>query len=50
VKSVPHLRDLSPAKFEADYAYSGAPVIVSDAMQNWTATKVDIALSNEITF
>ncbi|ALC46289.1 CG14331, partial [Drosophila busckii] len=38
IKTVPRLRDLSAAKFEAEYAYSGAPVIVSDAMKNWTAT------------
>ncbi|KAL7730560.1 hypothetical protein ACLKA6_000555 [Drosophila palustris] len=38
IKSIPHLSDLSPAKFEADFAYSGVPIIVRDAMQNWTAT------------
>ncbi|XP_064549849.1 uncharacterized protein LOC135436235 [Drosophila montana] len=38
INSVPRLTNLSPASFEERYAYSGAPVIVSDAMQNWTAT------------
>ncbi|EDV91532.1 GH17492 [Drosophila grimshawi] len=38
IESVPRLSDLSAATFETEYAYTGAPVIVSDAMQNWTAT------------
>jgi histone arginine demethylase JMJD6 len=31
------LANILPDEFEAKYAYSGTPVIVVDAMQNWTA-------------
>ncbi|XP_001358328.3 uncharacterized protein [Drosophila pseudoobscura] len=37
IKNVPRLQEISPNEFERKYAYSGAPVIVSDATQNWTA-------------
>ena len=31
------LQSVSPAEFEEKYAYKGGPVIVTDAMTNWTA-------------
>lgn len=40
VKNVPRLQNLSPQEFETKYAYNAAPVIVSDATQNWTAVRV----------
>lgn len=40
IESVPYLADYSATEFEASYAYSGAPVVITDAIQNWTATKV----------
>lgn len=40
VKEIPIVTNLSPEDFERRFAYSGAPVIVKDATQNWTATEV----------
>ncbi|XP_017015576.2 uncharacterized protein [Drosophila takahashii] len=37
IKSVPRLENVSPQEFEKNFAYSAAPVIVSDATKNWTA-------------
>ncbi|KAF4530602.1 hypothetical protein B566_EDAN006808 [Ephemera danica] len=34
---VERLADVSPELFEERYAYNGRPVIVTDAMRNWTA-------------
>ena len=34
------VKKLSPEEFEEKYAYSGQPVVIIDAMQNWTATRV----------
>ncbi|KAI1303661.1 hypothetical protein HDE_02249 [Halotydeus destructor] len=35
--SIPRRSNLCPEEFEAKYAYSGLPVIVSDGAANWTA-------------
>ncbi|XP_017105256.2 uncharacterized protein [Drosophila bipectinata] len=40
IKNVPRLQNLSPQEFERKYAYNAAPVIVSDATQNWTAVRL----------
>ncbi|XP_068157322.1 uncharacterized protein [Drosophila tropicalis] len=37
IRNVPRLTGISQREFETKYAYTGAPVIVSDATQNWTA-------------
>ncbi|XP_023223354.1 uncharacterized protein LOC111624676 [Centruroides sculpturatus] len=37
---VPRISDVSPILFEKMYAYSGTPVIVTDATENWTAMEV----------
>ena len=36
VKEIPHLSKITREEF-SKYAYTGLPVIVSDALQNWTA-------------
>ncbi|XP_017023699.1 bifunctional arginine demethylase and lysyl-hydroxylase psr-1 [Drosophila kikkawai] len=40
IKNVPRLQNISPQEFEQKFAYSAAPVIVSDATQNWTAVSL----------
>ncbi|XP_020812913.1 uncharacterized protein LOC110187784 [Drosophila serrata] len=40
IKHVPRLQNISPQEFEQKFAYSAAPVIVSDATQNWTAVSL----------
>ncbi|XP_049537571.1 uncharacterized protein LOC125952254 [Anopheles darlingi] len=37
VRTVPRLARVNPDDFAADYAYTGWPVIVTDATANWTA-------------
>ncbi len=37
VKDVDRVRDITPEQFEAKYAYSGVPVVITDGMKNWTA-------------
>ena len=39
VTQVDRVSDLSPEQFSLDYAYSGRPVVVTDATGNWTATE-----------
>ena len=39
VTSVDKVSQISPEEFEKKYAYSGHPVVVTDATQNWTAIK-----------
>ncbi|XP_060648406.1 uncharacterized protein LOC132786042 [Drosophila nasuta] len=38
IKSIPYVSKLSPSEFKSYYGYSGAPIVVSDALQNWTAS------------
>lgn len=40
VKEALRLQNVSPDEFEDSYAYSGGPVIVTDATSNWTALEV----------
>ena len=40
IDSVPRLSNLHPDEFEAEFAYSGRPVVVTDATTNWTALEV----------
>ncbi|KAI5699940.1 hypothetical protein M8J75_011431 [Diaphorina citri] len=40
VDSVPKVSNISPDEFENNYAYDGVPVVITDAMKNWTAQKV----------
>ncbi|KAL1455097.1 hypothetical protein WDU94_009216 [Cyamophila willieti] len=40
VDTVKKLSNLSPQEFEEEYAYSGVPVVITDAMTNWTVQKV----------
>ncbi|XP_011877774.1 PREDICTED: uncharacterized protein LOC105567481 isoform X2 [Vollenhovia emeryi] len=40
VQQVDKLTAVDPTIFEQRYAYSGKPVVISDAMANWTAPKV----------
>ncbi|KAL6260275.1 hypothetical protein P5V15_007807 [Pogonomyrmex californicus] len=40
VQQVDKLSAVDPTSFEQRYAYSGKPVVISDAMVNWTAPKV----------
>lgn len=40
VTQIDRVSDLSPEQFEQKYAYSGRPVIVTDATSNWTASDV----------
>ncbi|XP_024889016.1 uncharacterized protein LOC112465619 [Temnothorax curvispinosus] len=40
VQQVDKLSAVDPTIFEQRYAYSGKPVVISDAMANWTAPKV----------
>lgn len=40
VQQVDKLIAVDPTIFEQRYAYSGKPVVISDAMANWTASKV----------
>ncbi len=37
VKDVERVQDITPEQFEAKYAYSGVPVVITDGMKNWTA-------------
>ena len=39
LSEVPRISKITPHEFEMKYAYSGTPVIIQDAIQNWTATK-----------
>ncbi|XP_055551082.1 uncharacterized protein LOC129733321 [Wyeomyia smithii] len=39
VRNVPRIANVDPDEFEQKYAYSGGPVIVTDATANWTATE-----------
>ena len=39
ISQVEKVSSISPEEFEAKYAYSGTPVVIVDAMANWTATK-----------
>lgn len=40
VSQVNRISNISPEEFEKYYAYSGKPVVVSDATTNWTALDV----------
>lgn len=40
VKEAPRLQNVSPDEFEDTYAYSGGPVVITDATSNWTALEV----------
>ncbi|XP_046832779.1 uncharacterized protein LOC124430367 isoform X1 [Vespa crabro] len=40
VQNVEKISNVDPVHFEERYAYSGRPVIIMDAMTNWTATKI----------
>ncbi|CAK9799342.1 hypothetical protein ANTQUA_LOCUS1995 [Anthophora quadrimaculata] len=40
VQQVDRISNVDPAAFEERYAYSGRPVVITDATINWTATKV----------
>lgn len=40
VSEVRRIASTTPEEFEELYAYSGVPVIVTDATQNWTAMQV----------
>ncbi|CAL8070830.1 unnamed protein product [Orchesella dallaii] len=37
INSVDRVNEISPLEFERLYAYTGRPVIITDAMSNWTA-------------
>ena len=39
VKSVDRVEKLSQTVFEANYAYTGLPVVITDGAKNWTATE-----------
>lgn len=39
ITKVKKVSKLSPEEFEARYAYSGTPVVITDAMDDWTAPK-----------
>ncbi|XP_058446636.1 uncharacterized protein LOC131427454 [Malaya genurostris] len=39
IRNVPRIANVDPDEFERKYAYSGGPVIVTDATVNWTATE-----------
>lgn len=45
ITSIPRLSNLLPEEFEAEFAYSGRPVIISDATTNWTALEVFLLCS-----
>lgn len=40
VQRIPYIDNISPTEFERNFAYNGQPVIVTDAMSNWTAPNV----------
>ncbi|XP_016970595.1 uncharacterized protein LOC108038328 [Drosophila rhopaloa] len=40
IVKVPRLENINPQEFEKNFAYSAAPVIVSDATKNWTAVSL----------
>lgn len=40
VNKVVRISNISPKEFEEKFAYTGVPVIVTDATQNWTALEV----------
>ncbi|XP_063218652.1 uncharacterized protein LOC134528915 [Bacillus rossius redtenbacheri] len=40
VSQVDKISNISPQVFEKEYAYTGRPVVVTDAMSNWTAQQV----------
>ncbi|XP_053999008.1 uncharacterized protein LOC128887299 isoform X1 [Hylaeus anthracinus] len=40
VQQVDRISNVVPGNFEERYAYSGRPVVITDAMTNWTAPKV----------
>ncbi len=40
VSVVEKVQNITPEEFEEKYAYSGNPVVIVDAMKNWTATQV----------
>ncbi|XP_069688240.1 uncharacterized protein [Periplaneta americana] len=40
LRQVDRIANISPANFKKRYTYSGHPVIVTDAMRNWTAQHV----------
>lgn len=40
VKEITYLEKLTPDLFEKNYAYTATPVIVTDAMENWTAPEM----------
>ncbi|OAD54723.1 Replication factor C subunit 4 [Eufriesea mexicana] len=40
VQQVDRISNVDPATFEERYAYSGRPVVVTDATTNWTATTI----------
>lgn len=42
VTEIKRISNITPEQFEEEYAYSGIPVIVTDATQNWTALDVSI--------
>lgn len=44
VISVNRVSNLSPGEFENEYAYSGKPVVITDATKNWTATEVRLLI------
>jgi hypothetical protein len=39
IKNIPRVSNITPEEFEEKYAYSGIPVIITDAMENWTAVQ-----------
>ncbi|PSN33933.1 hypothetical protein C0J52_23016 [Blattella germanica] len=40
LRQVDRIANISPANFKKKYTFSGHPVVVTDAMQNWTAQHV----------
>lgn len=44
VTAIERIANVSPEDFEQAYAYSGAPVVITDATTNWTAHNVNFFL------
>ncbi len=40
IKSAKRVANILPEDFEREFAYSGKPVVITDATKNWTALEV----------
>lgn len=49
VNEVRRIAATTPDEFEEQYAYSGVPVIITDAIQNWTALQVTAIITTHKT-